>query len=72
MGLSTALLISLALSGPGAVVNHSQGLGSCLVNTRRQRAACQEAQGYFISQTLVLEIKPPIKHFPFRKLQQLL
>lgn len=30
------------------LVNHSQGLGSGLVNTRRQPAACQEAQGYFI------------------------
>lgn len=52
------------------LVNHSQGLGSALVNTRRQPASCQEAQGYFIKSDPVLEIKPPIKHLPSWKLQR--
>lgn len=42
-GLSAQLYLAQEL-----LVNHSQRLGSSLVNTRRQPAACQEAQEYFI------------------------
>lgn len=65
----SALLISPALSGPGAAGQSQPGARLHLSTGGEpgQPPHARRPRDISLSQPLVLEIKPPIKHFPSRK-----
>lgn len=72
MGRGIALLISPALSGLGGAGKSQPGiwLKACQHREAARQPHARRPRDISLSQTLLLEIKPPIKHFSSRKLMR--